>query len=151
VTVQATVTVDSQIWNVALATSPTDIQTGLSGLASIPADTGMLFDLGAGQYDLTINMQEMLFNLDIAFVTEEGYILEVKHDVVAGVDAEFAIIGGPGARYFLEVNAGELVAVESGDIMTIDVESAFDVGMIESLVMFMVIAGMMKMAVRSMR
>ncbi|GAI84240.1 unnamed protein product, partial [marine sediment metagenome] len=45
----ATVTLNDKQWVVDVAVSASELSAGLGGLASIPAGTGMLFDLQAPQ------------------------------------------------------------------------------------------------------
>ena len=42
-----TVVIKDKEWSVNVATTPSELLQGLSGVVSIPANTGMLFDLGA--------------------------------------------------------------------------------------------------------
>lgn len=152
-TVQATVRINEQVWSVALARTQSEIAAGLGGVANIPAQTGMLFDMGAGQYQVRVNMQAMLFDLDIAFMTQDGYILEVKRNVAIGTDSDFEIVGGPGARYFLEVNADELIDVAAGDTAVIDAEeppSSVPTDIISVVMPLMIVMMMMGMVMTEM-
>ena len=65
---QAVVTIRDKQWNVGVANTYAEIVQGLSGISSIPENTGMLFDLGSNQGYIQINMLQMLFPLDIIFI-----------------------------------------------------------------------------------
>ncbi len=114
-----TITIDGKIWTATLATSMSELLAGLSGVESIPANTGMLFDFGSDQAVINVNMDDMLFSLDIVFINSAGGVVGVLHDVAPEEIAVFNEGVGLGARYFLEVNAGEAVDVNVGDTVTI--------------------------------
>lgn len=117
---QATVTVDGNVWTVSVASTYSELLAGLSGVASIFAGTGMLFDMGSDQDYISVNMSEMLFSLDILFVNSSGGVVGVLRDVVPGEAVAFSRGNGLGARFFMEVNAGELVDVSVGDSVVIE-------------------------------
>ncbi len=104
-------------WQVEIATTSSERTQGLGGRASLDALNGMLFDMGSNQSQITINMREMLFLLDIVFFDEDMVVRGMVWELNP-TDIEFnaTFPEGPGARYFLEVNAGELLeSVEAGD------------------------------------
>lgn len=151
---QATVTIDGQVWTVSVATTTAELLSGLSGVASIPAGTGILFDLGTDQDYISVNMADMLFSLDIVFINSSGGVVGVLHDVSPGEATAFDAGGGLGARYFMEVNAGELSDVSVGD--TVDISGyvpgngaigGINLGQVMQLV---VVMGMGGIAMRSM-
>lgn len=107
---------DSQ-WTVTIMTSTQELAAGLSGVVSIPAGTGMLFDMGSDRSSISVNMAEMLFSLDIVFINSTGVVVGVLRDVEPGESAAFDAGSGLGARYFLEVNAGEAIGVSVGDVV----------------------------------
>ena len=109
------ITVGSNIWTVTVARTTAELIAGLSGIASIPANTGILFDLGSDRNTITINMSEMLFNLDIAFINSASGVVAILRNVAPGDGVAFDKGSGLGARYFLEVNAGEMVDLNVGD------------------------------------
>ena len=119
---QASVIIGGKEWAVAVASTPFEIATGLSGLPSLPAATGMLFDLGVDQGYLRIDMSRMQFNLDIIFINSYEGVSGVLRNVTPGQEAAFEAVTTPGARYFLEVNAGEAEGVEFGDDVVIQGE-----------------------------
>jgi len=113
---QAAVTVRNKQWNVSVATSPWELTKGLGGLASIPSGTGMLFDLGYPQ-TIQVTTVPMLFPLDIAFLSDTLVITEVYRNVQPG----YLVTSTLPARYFLEVNAGELEGIDTGDKATVEI------------------------------
>ncbi len=65
---QTVVTIGSKQWTVSIATTYAELTGGLSGIASIAANTGILFDMAGDQNSISVNMSEMLFALDIVFI-----------------------------------------------------------------------------------
>ena len=110
----ATVKIGEKEWLVAVAAPPSEIAAGLGGVASIPAQTGMLFDLG-GEQALQVTTEPMLFNIDVIFISEDLKVVDVEVDVAPGnIVSEATPV-----RYFLEVNAGEATDVEPEDSVEI--------------------------------
>ncbi|MDD5703124.1 MAG: DUF192 domain-containing protein [Dehalococcoidales bacterium] len=107
---QATLIIQNTTWQVSIAADPVDLTQGLGGLASIEEGTGELFDLGASQ-TIQVTTVPMLFALDIAFLDENLVVTEVYRDIQPG----YMVTSQQPARYFLEVNAGELASVNPGD------------------------------------
>ncbi len=62
---QGTVTIRDKQWSVSLATTLSELEQGLGGLVGMPAQSGMLFDMGAPQI-VQVTTVPMLFALDIA-------------------------------------------------------------------------------------
>jgi len=112
---QAVVTINGRQWAVSVATTTAELVSGLSGVVSIPAGTGMLFDMGVDRSSIPINMSQMLFALDIVFINSAVGVVGVLHDVQPGDEAQFQADTTAGARYFLEVNAGEAEDIAVGD------------------------------------
>jgi hypothetical protein len=76
----------------------------------------MLFDLGADYKNIQIDMTRMLFPLDIIFINSTQGVVGVLHNVQPGeTDVRLENEQLPGARCFLEVNAGEAEGIEDGD------------------------------------
>lgn len=96
-----------EFWTVSVATTPEEQVQGLGGLESIPVFAGMLFDFG---YDClpAVTTEPMLFNIDIVFISSGLVVTEVFRDVPPGQ----LISPTVPARYFMEINAGELVEEE---------------------------------------
>lgn len=107
---QATVTIGDRQWLADLATAPWELTQGLGGIPAISPGTGMLFDLGFEQ-TITVTTEPMHFSLDIAFFSQDMVITEVYRNVQPG----YLVTSMSAARYFLEVNAGELEGVENGN------------------------------------
>jgi len=110
----ATVTINDKQWAVDIAISESELATGLGGLSSIPANTGMLFDLGSPQ-TVEVTTEPMLFNIDIIFISEALEVVDVIEDVAPG----YLVTEDTPVRYFLEVNAGEAEGIEAGDSVEI--------------------------------
>lgn len=113
---QAIVTIREKQWTVSLAMTPYELASGLGNIPQIPPRTGMLFDLGTAR-TVQVTTVPMLFSLDIAFLSETLVITEVYRDVEPG----YLITSTIPARYFLEVNAGELEGIDAGDRMSMEV------------------------------
>jgi len=131
---QGTVTINGKQWSVSIATTFTELTQGLSGAPSIPPGTGMLFDMGSDRASISVNMSQMLFNLDIAFINSECGVVGILRNVGPGESAVFST-STLGARYFMEVNAGEMSEVNVGDAVDIvgSVEPAFWAGLITAV------------------
>lgn len=147
-----TVTIGTKQWVVSVASTPAEVSQGLSGLASMGAGTGMLFDLGVNRRQIQINMAWMMFTLDIVFINSSSGVVGVLHDVQPG-DTDVGFEGAAGARFFLEVNAGEAEGVSDGDNVVVQgtTNGGIDIsGMLELMVVMMVMIMMMKMMTRMM-
>ena len=144
---QATVTINGKQWTVSVATTTAELIAGLSGVASIPANTGILFDMGVDKNSISVNMSEMLFALDIVFINSTEGVIGVLHDVQPGDEAQFLAGTTTGARYFMEVNAGEAADIVVG--YSVDLGSAaattdgIDIDSIMNLMITMMIVVMM--------
>jgi uncharacterized membrane protein (UPF0127 family) len=106
---QANVNIEDKQWAVAFASTPSELVQGLGGIPEMAQGTGMLFDLGFGQI-ITVTTEPMLFPLDIAFFSEGMVITEIFRNIQPG----YLVTSTSPARYFLEVNAGELEGINSG-------------------------------------
>ena len=109
---QATVTINEDQWNVWVASTYTELTTGLSGRESIPAGTGMLFVLPEKR-PVTVDTSQMLFPLDIIFISESLVV-----DVASNIQPGYLVTEETPCDMFLEVNAGETAGVEVGDAVT---------------------------------
>ncbi|AII60191.1 hypothetical protein X793_03700 [Dehalococcoides mccartyi CG4] len=107
---QATIQIGDREWLVDVATQPWELSQGLGGLSGLLAGTGMLFDLGWEQI-IEMTTVPMLFPLDIAFFSENLTITEMYRNVEPG----YLVTSQSPARYFLEINAGELADIEAGN------------------------------------
>ena len=108
---QALIMIKDKQWAVDIATTPWELSQGLGGLPEIPAGNGMLFDLGWEQ-TIEVTTEPMLFPMDTAFLSEDMIITEIYRDIEPGL----IVTSQLPARYFLEVNAGEMEGIEAGDI-----------------------------------
>ncbi len=152
----ATVVVNGRTFTVEVATTSAEIAAGLSGVAVLPPNTGMLFDMKSGQSAISINMDSMLFPLDITFISGGFLVLGTLWDVEPGdqdVEATFPV--GDLARYFLEVNAGELAGVAPGTQVTITgytPPTPVDMGsLVGMMITMMIVVMMMKMMMGTMK
>jgi uncharacterized membrane protein (UPF0127 family) len=117
---QAIVTIRDKQWSAFVANTTAELTSGLSGVESIPAQTGMLFDLGYDWQTIQIDMTRMLFPLDIVFINSTQGVVGVMHNVQLGeADVRFENVNVPGARWFLEINAGEAEGISVGDNVAI--------------------------------
>jgi uncharacterized membrane protein (UPF0127 family) len=107
---QATIQIGDREWLVDVATQPWELSQGLGCLSGLPAGTGMLFDLGWEQI-IEVTTVPMLFPLDIAFMASDLSVTELFRNVAPG----YIVTSQSPARYFLEVNAGELDDIETGN------------------------------------
>ena len=112
---QAVVTIDDKQWTVDIAVTPWELLQGLGGLLELPSGTGILFDLGWEQI-IEVTTVPMLFSLDIAFLSENMTIIEVYHDIEPG----YIVTSQSPARYFLEVNAGDMEGIKAGDVASLE-------------------------------
>ena len=112
---QAIVTISDKQWTCSVANTFTEVTTGLSGVESLDEGEGMLFDLGLDYSQIDIDMSRMLFPLDIIFINSNRGVVGVLHDVQPGEEASLSNETSPGARFFLEINAGEAEGIEVGE------------------------------------
>lgn len=109
---QAIITINDNQWQVSLATTYAELTTGLSGIASLVASTGMLFVLGTKR-QVTVDTSQMMFPLDIIFISE-SIVIDVASDIQPG----YLVTEETPCDMFLEVNAGEAAGVEVGDTVS---------------------------------
>jgi len=108
---QAIVTIKDKQWTVDVANTYSELTQGLGGLQEMAPGTGMLFDLSIEQ-TIEVTTVPMLFPLDIAFLSDDLSVTEVYRSVELG----YLVTSQAPARYFLEVNTGELEGIEPGDV-----------------------------------
>ena len=106
---QAVVRIGDKEWLADVATLPWELTQGLSGITELLPASGMLFDTGFEQI-IEVTTVPMLFSLDIAFLSEDLTVSEVYR----GVEPGYLVASLAPARYFIEVNAGELADVRPG-------------------------------------
>jgi len=112
---QAVVTIRDKQWLVSLANTPWELAQGLGGITEMSPETGMIFDLGSEQI-IQVTTIPMLFSLDIVFFSEALVVTELYRDIQPG----YLVASTLPARYFLEVNAGELEGIDSGDRVSVE-------------------------------
>ena len=112
---QAIVSIGDSQWLVDVAGMPWELAQGLSGIPEISPGTGMLFDVGWEQA-VTVTTEVMLFPMDIAFLDESLTAVHLVRGLTPGQQATSEAL----ARYFLEVNAGELESVGVGDQVSVE-------------------------------
>lgn len=108
-----TLTIGSTSWAVNIATSSTELAQGLSGTSSLPANTGMLFDLGSERI-VTVNAYNMLYNLAVIFFDSNFTVTEVVPLLLPGPASD--VTNSIPARYFLEINPDELGVISPLDV-----------------------------------
>lgn len=113
---QVRIVIAEKEWLADLANNYWEQVQGLGGLSGIPAGTAMLFDMGYEQ-TISVTTEPMLFALDIAFLSEALEVTEVYQNVAPGYHVNSIVP----ARYFLEVNAGELKELATGEFATVEI------------------------------
>jgi hypothetical protein len=109
----------------------------------------MLFDLGADYKTIQIDMTRMLFPLDIIFINSTQGVVGVMHNVQPGeTDVRLENEQLPGARCFLEINAGEAEGIEAGDFVNIQGYTQPAQFNVNTLINFMGIAMILFMMMR---
>jgi len=63
-------------FKVAVVSSQSDMRKGLSNLPKIGKNKGMLFDFNRGPHEVTMNMADMLFSIEMLFLKGDGTIIE---------------------------------------------------------------------------
>lgn len=142
---EALVTIGSKQWTVSVASTPAELVAGLSGIASMEANTGMLFDLGYEQI-VTVSAEDMLFPLSIIFIGGNLLVTEVALLLAPGGSGTSSLP----CKYFLEVNEGEAEGIVAGDAVTIELSEqpteGIDISEIMNMmIMLVVVVMMMKM------
>ena len=136
----AVVVIGEKEWSVDIASTPQELLQGLAGVEAIPANTGMLFDLGTEQI-ITVTAEEMLFPVDVIFISSDLKVTEIAFGLVPG---DWGTATLP-AQYFLEVNTGEAVGVVIGSEVSITITPApsFDWSSILTLIIPLVALGLL--------
>jgi len=143
---QAVVTINGKQWSVSVANTYAELTSGLSGVESIQPQTGILFDLGYDQSQIVIDMSQMLFPLDIIFINSTQGVVGVSQNCEPGLDVYLENEQLPGARCFLEVNAGEAEGIEVGDDVAIQgyaQPTQLDISSLMNFMLIMVVVVMM--------
>lgn len=106
---QAIVSINGNQWSVSIASTYAELTTGLRGVTSLAAGTGILFVLPSAQ-EVSVDTTGMSFALDIIFISDDT-VIEVARNVPPG----YLVTEETLCDAFLEVNAGEAISVEPGD------------------------------------
>ncbi|APV45062.1 hypothetical protein Dform_01743 [Dehalogenimonas formicexedens] len=112
---QVRLTIGDKEWLAEVAATPWELTQGLGGLPALEPRTGMLFDLGSPRV-IEVTTAPMFFPLDIAFLSDTFTVTEVYRNVPPG----YLVTSTSPARYFIEVNAGDLEGIEVGDIASVN-------------------------------
>lgn len=120
---EAIVTIRDKQWQVDIASNPLELAQGLGSLAELPEGIGMLFDTGWGERYVTVTTTPMLFDLDIAFLSESLEVVDMVQHIAPGQQVTSTVP----CRYFLEVNAGELDGIYPGDMVSVELLSLQEV------------------------
>lgn len=133
----AIVTINENEWQVSIASTYSELTTGLRGVSALAAGTGMLFILPAAQA-VSVDTTGMNFSLDIIFIANNVVI-----DVARNVEPGYLVTEETPCDSFLEVNAGEAVDVEVGDTVNVEMVAAgaFDFSSIMSFAIPLVLLG----------
>jgi uncharacterized membrane protein (UPF0127 family) len=109
-------------WYVKVAYESTDLQQGLSGVASLPPANGMFFDTGAMQ-QITVDCTRMLFPLGIVFFNNSLVVTETmgaSYQVSEGIQPGQKVTSAGPARFFLECNPNEVVGITPGLVAVLE-------------------------------
>lgn len=111
--------VEKKRWTCSVARTYAELAAGLSNVASMLPDVGMLFVLPSTQI-ITVVTSDMLFPLDVIFIGEDLAVTEVVQNLPPGT----SVASSSPCTYFLEVNASETEGIVAGDdvqIMNTDI------------------------------
>ena len=124
----AIVTINENEWHVSIASTYSELTTGLRGVLALAAGTGMLFILPAAQAP-SVDTTGMNFPLDIIFIANNVVI-----DVARNIEPGYLVTEETPCDSFLEINAGEAADVEAGDTVCVEavVTGGFDFSSIMS-------------------
>lgn len=133
----AIVTINENEWQVSIASTFSELTTGLRGVSALAAGTGMLFILPAVQA-VSVDTTGMNFALDIIFIANNIVI-----DVARNIQPGYLVTEETPCDSFLEVNAGEAVLVEAGDTVSTTTiqEAGFDLSSIMSFAIPLALLG----------
>jgi uncharacterized membrane protein (UPF0127 family) len=106
--------IGSKEWQASLVSTSWELSQGLGGIAELPQNTGMLFNVGSERY-IQVTTEPMFFPIDVAFLSEGLVVTETYRNIGPG----YLIASENPARYFFEVNAGELDGIEPGDMASV--------------------------------
>ena len=116
---EKTITIGGQVVHIDVADTVATREQGLSGRADLSEDEGMLFVFPEdGSYGFW--MKDMLFSIDIVWISQEGDIVDITSRVSPDTYPEAFFPQKP-VRYVLELSAGfvERHDVQIGDKTTL--------------------------------
>jgi uncharacterized membrane protein (UPF0127 family) len=124
-TAQETVTIDGKIIQVSVASTNDTRTKGLSGVASLDQNSGMLFVFDTKQVTPSFWMKDMLIPLDMIWISN-GKIVKIDKNIPAPAkgttDSNLKLYSaGQPVDYVLEVNSGftDSNSIKVGDNVTI--------------------------------
>jgi len=91
-------------FNFTLASNGLELMRGLAGVTSLEPYDGMLFDFGC-QFDIHMWAKNLLFPIDVAFLDEDGTVLQFGRLDPNG-EQSFTLKARVPGRYALEVPVG---------------------------------------------
>lgn len=91
-------------FNFSLASNGLTLMKGLGGVVSLGPYHGMLFDFGC-QFDIYMWAKNLCFPVDVAFLDEEGTVLQFGH-LDPNTERSFTLKANIPSRYALEVPVG---------------------------------------------
>lgn len=91
-------------FNFSRASTGLELMRGLSGVDSLEPYDGMLFDFGC-QFDIHMWAKNLLFPVDVAFLDEDGTVLQFGH-LNPNTETSFTLKATAPGRYALEVPVG---------------------------------------------
>ncbi|RXF72069.1 DUF192 domain-containing protein [Hansschlegelia zhihuaiae] len=103
-----------RVFQIEVALTPEQRQTGLMYRRTLPEDHGMLFDFGSPQ-EITMWMQNTYVSLDMVFVSEDGRVTRIA-ERTEPLSTRIISSGAP-ARYVVEVLGGtaKRIGLKPGD------------------------------------
>lgn len=132
----AIVTIGTRSYVVSIAVTSSELAQGLSGTQSMDNGAGMLFDLGSTRI-VTVNAYNMLFPLSVVFIDDNLVVTEVinldpgpTNDITNTIPA----------RYFLEVNQGDVDEVVVGEQLVLATTPTADTSLLGSPIITAVLA-----------
>lgn len=96
-------------WYVQVASTPQDIDKGLSGVSSLPLANGLFCDTGAIQ-NITVTAKQSSFSIGVVFFDNDLRVVEV----VSNMNPGDTYTSTAQARFYLECNPNEVVGITLG-------------------------------------
>ena len=80
---QVLFTIGNKEWQASLVSTSWEMSQGLGGIAELPQNTGMVFDVGSERY-IQVTTEPMLFPIDIAFLSDGLVVTETYRNIGPG-------------------------------------------------------------------